>query len=125
MNANEWARNRVIGQPNISSQAAPFPLHQYGWSLSGPLYIPNHFNKEKNKLFFLFSEEWTKFRREALQQQVVPTDAMKRGDFSRLLGANSFFRRPAVYTRSPQEPALAVPRTALPASTATLFLRAG
>ncbi|MEO8130810.1 MAG: carboxypeptidase regulatory-like domain-containing protein, partial [Bryobacteraceae bacterium] len=100
MNANEWARNRVVGQPNISSQAAPFRYNQYGWSVSGPLYIPNHFNKERNKLFFLFSQEWTKFRREELQQQVVPTDAMKRGDFSQLLGPNSFFGSPQ-YIRDP------------------------
>ena len=28
LNANEWARNRVIGQPSISGQAAPFRFNQ-------------------------------------------------------------------------------------------------
>lgn len=100
LNANEWARNRVIGQPNISSQAAPFRYNQYGWNFGGPLFIPNHFNKDRNKLFFLFSQEWTKYRKEELQQQTVPTDAMKRGDFSQLLGANPYFSTPQ-YVRDP------------------------
>ncbi len=45
-------------------------------------------------MFFLFSEEWTKFRREEFQQQKVPTDAFLRGDFSQLLGPNQFFNTP-------------------------------
>ncbi len=100
LNANEWQRNRVVGQPNISGQAAPFRYNQYGWNLNGPLFIPNHFNTQRNKLFFLFSQEWTKYRREELQQQTVPTDAMKRGDFSQLLGANPYFGTPQ-YVRDP------------------------
>lgn len=90
MNANEWQRNRTTGRPDISGQAAPFRYNQFGWSFSGPLYVPGKFNKDRNKLFFLFSEEWTKYRREELQQQKVPTDAMLRGDFSELLVANQF-----------------------------------
>ena len=100
LNANEWQRNRVIGQPNISSQAAPFRYNQFGWNVNGPVFIPNRFNKERNKLFFLFSQEWTRFRREELQQQVVPTDAMKRGDFSQLLGSNPYFGTPQ-YIKDP------------------------
>jgi hypothetical protein len=91
MNANEWARNRTPGRPDISGQAAPFRYNQFGWNLSGPLYIPKKFNSDRNKLFFLFSQEWTKYRREELQQQKVPTPAMRRGDFSELLGPNQFF----------------------------------
>jgi hypothetical protein len=94
MNANEWQRNRTVGRPDISGQAAPFRYNQFGWHLDGPLYIPNKFNTDRNKLFFAFSQEWTKFRREEFQQQKVPTDAMLRGDFSELLGPNQFFSSP-------------------------------
>lgn len=100
MNANQWQRNRVVGQPNISGQAAPFRYNQFGWNFSGPLYIPKHFNTDKNKVFFLFSQEWTKFRQEELQQQKVPTDAMLRGDFSELLGPNQYYSTPQ-YIKDP------------------------
>lgn len=100
MNANEWQRNRVIGQPNISGRAAPFRYNQFGWAFNGPLFVPGHFNADRNKLFFGFSEEWTKYRREELQQITVPTDAMRRGDFSQLLGPNPYFNTPQ-YIRDP------------------------
>lgn len=100
INANQWSRNRVIGRPDISGQAAPFRFNQYGWNFSGPLYIPGHFNKDRSKLFFSFSQEYTKFRQEELQTQKVPTDAFLRGDFSQLLGANQFFNSPR-YIKDP------------------------
>ena len=57
LNANEWQRNRTPGRPDISDQAAPFRYNQFGWNLNGPMFIPGHFNKDRNKLFFLFSQE--------------------------------------------------------------------
>jgi len=94
MNANTWARNRVVGQPDINSQAAPFRFNQFGGSFSGPIFIPKKFNADRNKLFFLFSQEWTRYRQAELQQITVPTDAMRRGDFSQLLGANPYYNGP-------------------------------
>ncbi len=98
LNANEWQRNRTPGRPDISDQAAPFRYNQFGWNLSGPIFIPGQFNRDRNKLFFLFSQEWTKYRREELQQQKVPTPAMRRGDFSELLGPNQFYSTPKTIT---------------------------
>ena len=91
MNANEWSRNRVVGRPDISDQAAPFRYNQFGYEIDGPLFIPGKFNKDRNKLFFLFSQEFTRFRREELQQITVPSDKMRRGDFSELLTPSPFF----------------------------------
>ncbi|MCZ2150998.1 MAG: TonB-dependent receptor, partial [Bryobacterales bacterium] len=91
MNANEWQRNRVVGQPSISGQAAPFRFNQFGWNLEGPLFIPKKFNSDRNKLFFLFSQEFTRFRREELQQITVPSDLMRQGNFSELLAPSPFF----------------------------------
>jgi hypothetical protein len=101
LNANEWQRNRTVNQPSISGQAAPFRYNQFGWNFNGPLYVPKHFNSDKNKLFFLFSQEFTKFRREEFQQQKVPTDAMLRGDFGELLQPNQFFGTTPKYIKDP------------------------
>ena len=103
LNANEWQRNRTVGRPDISGVAAPFRYNQFGWNVNGPLYIPGKLNKDRNRLFFLFSEEWTRFRREEFQQQKVPTDAFLRGDFSALLGPNQFFNTPK-YIKDPLSP---------------------
>jgi len=100
LNANEWGRNRQIGQPAISGRPAPFRYNQYGYALSGPIFIPGKFNKDRNKLFWLFSQEWVKFRNESLTTIRVPTPAMRAGDFSELLGPNVFFGTPQ-YIRDP------------------------
>jgi len=100
LNANQWQRNRTVGRADISGQAAPFRYNQFGWNINGPLFIPRHLNSDRNKLFFLFGQEWTKFRQEELQQQKVPTDAMLRGNFSELLGPNQFYNSPR-YIKDP------------------------
>ncbi len=103
LNANEWQRNRTIGRPDISGVAAPFRYNQFGWNFNGPLFIPGKLNKDRNRLFFLFSQEYTRFRREEFQAQKVPTDAFLRGDFSQLLGSNQFFNTPR-YIKDPLSP---------------------
>jgi len=87
--ANTWARNRVIGQPSISSGPAPFRFNQFGYNLSGPVYIPKVFNKDRNKFFFLFGQEFLKYRRDATQQATAPTLLMRQGNFSELLNSAS------------------------------------
>jgi len=32
----------------------------YGYTIGGPIYIPKHFNTQKKRLFFFFSQEYTK-----------------------------------------------------------------
>lgn len=87
-NANSWLRNRA-GQP-----IAPDKFNQFGWNLNGPIYIPGHWNRERNKLFFFVGQEWAKRRTETTNIRAVPSAAMKRGDFSELLGPNIFYSGP-------------------------------
>jgi hypothetical protein len=103
MNANSWARNR---NPNeeINSQAEPFRFNQFGYALSGPVFIPNKFNSDRNKLFWLWSQEWVRFRQTQLNDGNgirVPTEAMRRGDFSELLSAPNRFYNTPQYVRDP------------------------
>ena len=91
LQANTWARNR---SPNAieNSGPAPFDYKQYGWSLGGP--IPGEWFK--NKLFFFAAQEWVNYFAVATNTASVPTDAMKNGDFSQLLGANPFYTTPQI-----------------------------
>ena len=89
LQANTWGRNR---SPNVieNSGPAPFDYKQYGWSLGGP--IPGEWFK--NKLFFFAAQEWVNYFAVATNTAAVPTDAMKNGDFSQLLGTNPWYSTP-------------------------------
>ncbi len=88
LDANTWQRNRS----GLEREANRF--NQFGYVLSGPAYIPGKWNSDKNKLFWLWSQEWVKFRQEITSTIVVPSLAMRGGDFSELLApSNSYFGR--------------------------------
>ncbi len=56
-------------------------LDQYGFSVDGPVQIPGLYNGQ-NKTFFLFTGEKYREGTPAPQFSTVPTEAMRRGDFS-------------------------------------------
>ncbi len=88
LDANSWSRNRA-GQDRQANK-----FNQFGYILSGPVYIPNKWNTDRNKLFWLWSQEWIRYRRESTSIITVPSAAMRRGDFSELLNpTNTFFGR--------------------------------
>ncbi|HEY3841592.1 MAG TPA: TonB-dependent receptor, partial [Bryobacteraceae bacterium] len=61
LNANEWFNNKnTVTINGIKGQANPKPLYRYqnpGGTVGGPLFIPGKFNRDRNKLFFFFSED--------------------------------------------------------------------
>jgi hypothetical protein len=94
LQANTWARNR---SPNAleNSGAAPFDYKQYGYAFGGP--VPGH--ALKDRLFFFAAQEWVNYFAVLTNTATVPTDAMRRGDFSELLNpGNRFFNRPIAIT---------------------------
>src|SRR4051794_18000741 len=81
LDANSWTRNHS-SSPSQYSRAAPFRFNQYGFDLSGPVFIPHKFNSDRSKLFFLYAEEWTRRRDDSTNTLTVPTLAMRNGDLS-------------------------------------------
>ncbi len=77
MNANSFTNNLSGIQR---------PIYRYmdaGWTLGGPIYIPGHFNRNKDKLFGFMSQEWNhNIIPGTLHQITVPTAAQRTGDFS-------------------------------------------
>jgi hypothetical protein len=57
LNANSWTRN----QTEATNDVAPFRYNQYGYNIGGPAYIPKFFNRDKNKFFFFWGQEWLKY----------------------------------------------------------------
>ncbi|MFM8394990.1 MAG: carboxypeptidase regulatory-like domain-containing protein, partial [Acidobacteriota bacterium] len=114
-NANSWGRNAATPANQPCSDPAfekanhcrpePFRYNQFGYNLSGPVVIPGtNFNKERNKLFWLWSQEWVKFRRESTVNIRVPTLKMRQGDFSELLPGGPNFVSALNLTRFVKDP---------------------
>jgi hypothetical protein len=78
LNSNEWALNRA-GQASPENKFF-FP----GGNLGGPVLIPGtRFNKNRDKLFFFTGYEYYKQTIDTgVLSSVVPTAAMRNGDFS-------------------------------------------
>ena len=87
-NANTWQRNTT---PATAFITAPVHYNQFGYNIGGPVYIPNHFNTNKDKLFFYWGQEWVRYVFTDTSALTVPTIAMRTGDFSELLNPNNIF----------------------------------
>lgn len=83
-NANDFFRNRNgLG-------IARYRYSTIGYNVGGPVYIPNKFNTEKNKLFFFFSQEILPNKRpSSLRTYTVPTALERQGNFSQTLEVNN------------------------------------
>jgi hypothetical protein len=95
--AFEYLRNDFFNAKNWSEGLTPsvkkasYKKQNYGYTVGGPVFIPNHYNSSKKKTFFFFSEEWRKESNtsSAPSSSVsttpnVPSDAERAGNFSDL-----------------------------------------
>jgi predicted heme/steroid binding protein len=97
--ANPWQRNAV---PATTGVTAPIHYNQFGYNIGGPLYIPNHFNTDKTKVFWYWGEEWVRYIFTDTNSLTVPTVKMRTGDFSELLDPNNIFYHKAVVLMDPK-----------------------
>ena len=83
----EFFRNDVLNGNNALYNYSNIPrppvrYNNFGYTLGGPVFIPEHYNAARNKTFFFFSEE---FRRvidaSTPTTGLAPTNAMKAGTF--------------------------------------------
>ena len=84
-NANLWQNNRngrnALNVPN--SQISPYRFNVETYSIGGPVFIPKVFNRQKNRLFFFWSQEYTgQFVTGGIQNKYTPTALERAGDFS-------------------------------------------
>ncbi|MGB2591671.1 MAG: carboxypeptidase regulatory-like domain-containing protein [Candidatus Acidiferrum sp.] len=78
-NARPWSSGNIPGDPN-----PPYKKHDFGYTVGGPVYIPNHYNTDKKKTFFFWSQEWRREKEPSAIDQNVPSVAERGGDFSAL-----------------------------------------
>ncbi len=85
-NAKSWAEG-----VDPTAKKSSYKKHDYGYTVGGPVFIPNLYNSNKKKTFFFFSEEWRKESNTSSAPSTsvsttpnVPSDAERNGDFSDL-----------------------------------------
>jgi hypothetical protein len=92
-NANQFLVNRLANpqfgrDSDGKAKRAPFRYNNYGWTLSGPIYLPKKYfgpigyEKSREKLFFFFAQEFRRDRRFSAANTVsVPDDKLRKGIF--------------------------------------------
>jgi hypothetical protein len=82
----EFNRNDFFNAtPEFQTSPPAYKKNDFGFTIGGPIYIPGHYNTEKQKTFFFWSEEW---RRDIVpgatffNTTTVPTLAERGGNFS-------------------------------------------
>jgi hypothetical protein len=75
-NANDWFNN-YTGTPR-----GRYRYNTVGGNIGGPVYWPGHFNRNRNKLFFFYSQEYWPDQSPNVSHYMVPTQAEVNGDFS-------------------------------------------
>jgi hypothetical protein len=115
LNANLF-RSNAAGRDASGAEILPRNRdneNDFGFNVSGPIYLP-HFGEGgpyywsgKNKAFFFFNYEGYRFTQGANTILTVPTERMRRGDFSELLTdpyiLNFFHHGVQIY--NPRQPA--------------------
>ena len=83
LNANDFFSNRS-GTPK-----SPYRYRVTGYTLGGPIYIPRTFNRNKERLFFFFSQDLTGIRQNpGVDFVTMPTALERQGNFSQSYNSN-------------------------------------
>ena len=82
LDANDWFVNRQINPPGGHAPKTPLKWNDFGYNLGGPFYIPGHYNQDKSKTFFFWSQNWRKYRQGSVFSLGAPSRRMRQGDFS-------------------------------------------
>jgi len=78
-NANNYFNSTYRGG---TGKVPPYKKNDYGYTFGGPVYIPGVYNKDKQKTFFFWSQEWRRDRVPATFNVNVPYSAERTGNFS-------------------------------------------
>ena len=104
LNTNTWQRNSntVTTGPAATNFVAPDHYNDFGYDIGGPLYIPGHFNTNKDKIFWYWGDEFTRNYFTDQSSMTVPSMLMRTGDFSELLDPNNIYYHKAVQLMDPK-----------------------
>ncbi len=101
----EFVRNTDFNARNFFASNNPaYHKNDYGYTIGGPVWIPGHFNKNKDKTFFFWSEEWRKEITPSTFDVQVPSNAERQGNFNDVCPAAGSAVNSASYPNCPVNP---------------------
>jgi hypothetical protein len=68
LDANDW----LSKQSTPAVPRSPFRYNDFGGTFGGPIFIPGHYNSDRSKTFFFFSEEARRVVQSGSTQSTVP-----------------------------------------------------
>ncbi len=81
--AYEFNRNDIFNAAGFNQNSTPpYKKNDFGFTIGGPVIIPGIYNKDRQKTFFFWSEEWRRDRVPYTFNPIVPSNAERGGDFS-------------------------------------------
>jgi hypothetical protein len=87
-NADSWANNHTV-KNGAATPRVPYRYNVETYSIGGPVFVPKHFNRDRKKLFFFWSQERTgQFVSGGTATQYTPTALERVGDFSQSFNNN-------------------------------------
>jgi hypothetical protein len=87
-NADTWVNNHTV-KNGVATPRVPYRYNVEPYSLGGPAYIPKVFNKDRTRLFFFWSQEYTgQFVSGGSQSVYTPTALERVGNFSQSFNNN-------------------------------------
>lgn len=79
----EFLRNDDFNARNFfDTTRQEYKKNDYGYTIGGPVFIPKVYNRNRDKTFFFFSEEWRRERTPVTYNQSVPSTEERSGNFS-------------------------------------------
>jgi hypothetical protein len=94
----EFVRNDAFNARNyFQPTVPPYKKNDYGYTIGGPVTIPGLYNKNRDKTFFFWSQEWRKERVPGQNfSTTVPSAPERTGDFSDLCPSSDCPIQPAL-----------------------------
>ncbi|HVW07151.1 MAG TPA: TonB-dependent receptor, partial [Bryobacteraceae bacterium] len=87
-NSDTWANNHTI-KNGAATPRVPYRYNVETYSIGGPIFVPKHWNRNRTKAFFFWSQERTgQFVSGGTALQYTPTALERVGDFSQSLNNN-------------------------------------
>jgi len=88
-NVFEFVRNDAFNaRPYFQNSVPPYKKNDFGYTIGGPVFIPNLYNTDKKKTFFFWSQDWRRNRVPRDFNALVPSVAERAGDFSAICASD-------------------------------------
>ena len=77
-----WRNNDLNSKPYFSTSIPPYHQNIFGYNVGGPVFIPHHYNVNRQKTFFFWDEQFVILHVPNQTQSILPTALQAAGCFA-------------------------------------------